>query len=451
MYIISMENSDSDIYSRLRYWLSEHANKWIIKDLCTKKRLIYCIFSIKNATNISNYIPSISTYCFSGSDGKCVETSKLGKNILIRKTVNTNEKFIKFLREYFFDNTILDGYFNNPDIKNSNTNFKNNKHVNQLFENIELKYYTKKIILELLNDQSYLKDQICSFCNKKFKTKANCNRHQKLFCKKKDELNENDGNDGNEGNDENTETTKNNNIKVVLNEINSMKNDIKEIIHNLHSSNSSNVVNNNNINSNNVSNSNVINNTINIQLNNLLSKKDKLNYHLNKVLDIDTFTENYKNNSKYHLTKDEAKVLLENSENSGINGYCEGLSTYLRKKYCLQLEDLTGDIQKYSECVLPFISNDCNLRSHYEKSNDGWVLVKSTDKIRKLLNISDQQIFNHHNKFIYYPKRGKKIGVNILLRKSDYLTIEKMLENDQKQKASNSKKSSIKMSKTKKT
>ena len=36
----------------------------------------------------------------------------------------------------------------------------------------------------------------------------------------------------------------------------------------------------------------------------------------------------------------------------------------------------------------------------------------------KLLNISDEQIFNHHSKPVYYPKKGKKPICNILLRKS---------------------------------
>jgi len=107
------------------------------------------------------------------------------------------------------------------------------------------------------------------------------------------------------------------------------------------------------------------------------------------------------------------------------------LNTYLKKKYCLQLEKLTGETKKYHECVLPYISNDANLRSHYEKRNNGWILVKSTDKIMKLLNISDQQIYNHHNKFVHYPKKGKKKAINILLRKSDYLDIEQMIKNDE--------------------
>ena len=164
-----------------------------------------------------------------------------------------------------------------------------------------------------------------------------------------------------------------------------------------------------------------------------------LDKFLHHVLDIDTFTENYKNDPDSFLSKDESQVLLENSETNGIDGYCEGLNTYLKKKYCLQLAKITGESKKYHECVLPYISNDSNLRSHYEKTNNGWVLVKSTDKIMKLLNISDQQIYTHHNKFVRYPKKGKKKAINILLRKSDYLDIEQLIKNEDKQKITTSK------------
>ena len=90
------------------------------------------------------------------------------------------------------------------------------------------------------------------------------------------------------------------------------------------------------------------------------------------------------------------------------------------------LNDLTGEEHEISNCVLPFISNDINLRAHYEKSLDGgWVLVKSIDKIKKIFTISDNQILNHHSRAIPYSKKWRKPIFNILLRKSDYLSIEK--------------------------
>ena len=56
-------------------------------------------------------------------------------------------------------------------------------------------------------------------------------------------------------------------------------------------------------------------------------------------------------------------------------------------------------------------------------------LVKSTDKIKKIISISDQQIFKHHNKNIYYSKkRGHSTVINIFLKKSDYTEVDKILQ-----------------------
>lgn len=425
--IVGLQNIDFVIYNKLHYWLESHANKWIITNFLQESKKLVCIFSTKNESTISNHVISLLKSCFSGKDKKSVTISKFKFNIFINNKINNNIQFINHLKEYFFTNV--------TDFNNISSN---------IFKNIQLKYYTKNYLLSLLRkniqDQDKNKDKeilfqeeknesniiesnedekneyikndkpnfICQFCNKIFKTSSNLNRHQKLHC----------------------------NLKInntLLEEFKSLKSNLKydlkgvtkitQIVKSLNPSNT--IVNSNN-------------NTINIQVNNL-SKQKMLDKFLHHVIDIDTFTENYKNDPDSFLSKDESQVLLENSETNGIDGYCEGLSTYLKKKYCLQLAKITGESKKYNECILPYISNDYNLRSHYEKTNNGWILVKSTDKIMKLLNISDQQIYNHHNKFVRYPKKGKKKAINILLRKSDYLDIEQMIKNKEKQKITTSK------------
>ncbi len=426
-FLIGIENVDNILYSRLHNWLLDHVNKWIIKKTFDQDEKITFILHTKNFSSLTNCINSLKKTCLSvkkieKNEKKCGETLKFKNNIFLKKTITTDDKFINILNDHFFNNIL-------------NINEKNDN----IFENIELKGYTKKFILSNLKNNIDIEKKICEMCHHKFKTTANCIRHQKTYCKKNNNIqNKNKNKDKDNNNKEikniNEDAIDNINekLKEFISNITQTNNVLNNTINNTVNNNNTinNTVNNNTVNNNTVNNNTVNNNTINIQVSNVLTKKDKLNIHLDKVIDIDTFTENYENNSKYHLTKDESQILLENSEHSGIIGYCEGLSTYLKKKYCLQLKDLTGDIQKYNECVLPFISNDCNLRTHYEKLNEGWVLVKSNDKIRKLVNISDKQIFNHHNRFIYYPKIGKKLAVNILLRKSDYLTIERMLDNN---------------------
>jgi hypothetical protein len=394
--IIGLHNIESVKYHLLCYWLQEYANKWIIKNNILDKNKIICIFNTNTQLTISKCILSLLKYCFPCKESKCIKISNFKSNIFINKKINTDQEFKKYLKSYFFQDI---------------TDFNNTP--SDIFDNIKLKYYTKETLLSQLQEEEKKEEKIideknskntedkvfkCDFCDKTFKSLYNCDRHKKFNCK---------------------EILNNlllDDIKTIKSKFNDIS-EIKQIIHNLQTPNT--IVNNNNN-----------NNTINIQVNNV-SKQKKLNQLLHNVIDIDTFTENYKNDPDLFLSKDESQVLLENSEINGIDGYCEGLSTYLKKKYCLQLEKITGEIKKYHECVLPYISNDYNLRSHYEKTNNGWILVKSTDKIMKLLNISDQQIYNHHNKFVHYPKKGKKKAINILLRKSDYLDIEQMIKNEE--------------------
>ena len=161
------------------------------------------------------------------------------------------------------------------------------------------------------------------------------------------------------------------------------------------------------------------NNQINIMNYNgkLHSKKDKLNLYFNNTIDFDTFIEKYKQDSRYQLTYDETKVLLENAEHLGINSYGHGLYTYLKKK-CLQMNELPNNTP--DELIMPFVNTDSNLRSHYEMTKDGWSRITSDDKIKKLVVISNDHIYTHHKKFIPLTSRQKQSVTNILLRKSDF-------------------------------
>ena len=162
------------------------------------------------------------------------------------------------------------------------------------------------------------------------------------------------------------------------------------------------------------------NNHINIMNYNgkLHSKKDKLNLYFNNTIDFDTFIEKYKQDSRYQLTFEETRVLLENAEHSGINSYGHGLYTYLKKK-CLQMTELPNNTP--DEIIMPFVNTDSNLRSHYEMTKDGgWSRITSDDKIKKLVVISNDHIYTHHKKFIPLTSRQKQSVTNILLRKSDF-------------------------------
>jgi hypothetical protein len=367
----------------IKPWLLKNCEKWIILN---KKSNIYIIFSTK-IIRLDSIIRSFKGFIF-----------RINENVkdivkINTKKINQEENFSQILKTYF--------------CKANNT-----------FDNIKLKGYTKKYLFSILEKNNDNDDdvniKICVYCSKSFQTKFNKIRHQRI-CKKKIII------------DEKTES----NIEYIINDKveNIVKNQLTNINDNM--TNMFKELNDKLTNVQQVSQiQQVTNNTnnVNIQINNYKTKKDKLNHYLKNMIDLDTFTDNYKNNEKYHLTKDETQTLLENFENLGVSSYGDGLLTYIKKKYCLQLADLLGDKKKYHEVILPFICSDINLRNHYELSQNGWLLNKNNDKIKNIVTISDQQIFNHHNRFICYSsKKGKNTVINIFLKKSDYSQIEPQL------------------------
>ena len=406
---INIKNEAKKFDAYIRQWMMQHCQKWIIKE---KDPQFFAIFETNSYTRSDSAIRGLKNVQLI-KIRKCEFKIELSKNILKTQTINTIKNFQNCLKVHFG--------LTNETISNTN----------EIFKTLELKGYTKKYLTSLIHEskQKLVSDLIplsssedkstsldddfqCEFCDKKFKNKFSKCRHEKN-CKKKD--------------DQKTNENQNDPNQTLSNEVKDLKNMVQSLTETIKTSINQNTNTNNiqcNVNSNNV-------NNVNIQINNnYMSKKDKLNHYFNNMIDIDTFTDNYKNNAKYHLTKDEAQVLLENSEKLGIPSYGEGLYTYLKKKYCLQLKDLTGQELKHYESILPFICADVNHRSHYEYlDKKGWVLLKLTDKLKKIVDISDKQIYDHNNKFICYPsKKGKITVINVFLKKADYSEIEDKLD-----------------------
>jgi hypothetical protein len=377
MKLFMIINNINDLcFQSLKYWICEQASKWIIRFNKNNSSEIIFIIDIKNYSKMSNLATAILNHI----NKKTNQSYNLSNLFKIKKEIKTNDQLIDYLQNYFND-----------------------------IENLELKGYSMKYLVNILNTPKKDNNQnICIYCNKEFKTLSSRNKHQKFNCHK----NEN---------------------KISMNK-NELTDDLIDKLCKKISENNMKIINNSNnktINNNTINNNTTNNNTINI---NLQTKIEKLNFYCNDTIDMDTFIKNYETNEKYQLTKEESALLLENIDNSGINSYGNGLASFLKRKYCLQFNDITGKTEEPKNCVLPFVSSDINLRSYYEKAPDGWMLVSSNDNIMKLLNISDEQIFNHHSKPVYYPKKGKKPICNILLRKSDYLTLSKKFSEKEKEK-----------------
>jgi hypothetical protein len=364
----------------IKPWLLKNCQKWIILN---EESNIYIIFSSNKSSRLDSIVRSLKSFIFSSN-----ENAKDNLKITTKKII-LDEKFSQILQTYF-----------------------------SKINNTEIKGYTKKYLLSLLekknDDDNNVNEKICAFCDKELLNKINRDKHQSKCRKRKN--NDNDLNFKNNNTDELKEE-----LKDFKNEISSQLNNMFKEFKNVQQVQQIQQVNNT---------TNNVNIQINNNNNNYKTKKDKLNHYLNlkNMIDIDTFINNYQYNEKYHLTKDESQILLENSQNMGVASYGDGLFTYLKKKYALQLQDLTGDDKKYHEVILPFVCSDINLRNHYELTPNGWLLNKNNDKLKNIVTISDQQIFNHMNRFICYSaKKGKNTVINIFLRKSDYSQIEPQL------------------------
>ncbi len=160
-------------------------------------------------------------------------------------------------------------------------------------------------------------------------------------------------------------------------------------------------------------NNTIINNTIKV------SNLDFLNSNFSNVIDIYTFIENYKN--KFGLTKEQSLTLLENYKNTGINSCIASIVYYLKKSAIEQYKELKGIDVEFENVILPFILSDKCLRDHFEKSNTGlWDKTTMIDNIRKIITITNDQIFKHHNETMFLHDSQKKRVVNGVLKASGY-------------------------------
>lgn len=157
------------------------------------------------------------------------------------------------------------------------------------------------------------------------------------------------------------------------------------------------------------------NNTINVKI----SKIKYLNLNFGNVIDINTFIENYRNN--YGLTFDQTKILLENYNNDGINGCISALVYYLKQSAIRQYKELKGQEIEIENIILPFLLSDKSLREHFEKSTNGnWDKTTMIDNIKRIVTITNDQVYKYHNKFMDFNAAQRKRIINGILKASAY-------------------------------
>ena len=171
------------------------------------------------------------------------------------------------------------------------------------------------------------------------------------------------------------------------------------------------------------SNNTTIINNINI------SKIEYLNTNFSNVIDMETFIENYRN--KYGLNEDQTRTLLENSQNDGINGCINSLFYYLKKSAMQQYKDMNGQAIEMHNIILPFILSDKYIRDHYEKSISGkWDKTTMIDNLKRIVSITNDQIYKHHNQFMGFNGPQRKRIINGILKASGFSNLDNITIKD---------------------
>jgi hypothetical protein len=274
--------------------------------------------------------------------------------------------------------------------------------------NLQNHYKSKKHILQqnIFNNIN----NICAFCNRSYKYQNSFHKHQQI-CKK---------NTINIVNNIDNNISEIDSLKIAINQINKdleivkLKNELKDktiTIKELENKNLQLQINNN------VINTTVINNNINNNIK--ISKIEFLNTNFRNVIDINTFTNNYKN--EYGLTKEQTAILLENYKSIDINRCINSIVFYLKTSAIKQYKYLYNIDIKMSDIILPFILTDSALRSHFEKTTNGnWDRIIMMDNINHIINITNDHIFKHHKEYMAFNGFEKKRLINGILKESGY-------------------------------
>jgi hypothetical protein len=274
------------------------------------------------------------------------------------------------------------------------------------------KHYNSKKHLNLEYNKNNRNSHKCDFCNKEFVTVNSYNKHVK-GCKSNNMVDKCKILE-----DEINKLKKEHEYKL---EIEKLKNELT--IKDLEISKKEIEKQNLQLQINNNSNNTTIINNINI------SKIEYLNSNFGNVIDIETFIENYRN--KYGLNEDQTRTLLENSQTDGINGCINSLFYYLKKSAMQQYKDMNGQDIEMHNIILPFILSDKYIRDHYEKSINGkWDKTTMIDNLKKIVSITNDQIYKHHNQFMGFNGPQRKRIINGILKASGFSNLDNITIKD---------------------
>ena len=124
-----------------------------------------------------------------------------------------------------------------------------------------------------------------------------------------------------------------------------------------------------------------------------------LNIHFSNVQTIEQFIDNLKN--KIPLAINDRKCLLETYNECGIDAFAETFSIIMKKYQSEQVE-------KGILPTMPLVCTDGNLRSIKEFHENGWITTQSNSSIDKMIDISNEQIYQTENTKVFITQKERK-------------------------------------------
>jgi hypothetical protein len=168
--------------------------------------------------------------------------------------------------------------------------------------------------------------------------------------------------------------------------------------------------------------------TNNVQLNNPIINSQKtiqfLNQNLPDMIDMETFIDNYKGD--YQLNEGETKTLLESYQLNGVKGYAKCLSFFLKDNCNRQLKD--KNIEYPKKISFPLTLTDSNLRSVKIKTEKGWDTTTDDQVLSRIIVISNDQVYLHHQTCIYLPETAKNTIISQIKKDNPFQKIKNSFE-----------------------
>ena len=287
---------------------------------------------------------------------------------LLKKTIDELKEILCNIEVKYNNGVILDNFelLMNVELDDVEENTEDIEEKKYLLSILNGDYEIIEKTKEIKERNNLNKKYICQYCNKEYSKNCHLRRHEKICKVKKDE-----------------EEKKDMQIEILKKEVNELKENNKGTI---------------------------INNTNYITTN-------YLNVNFQNMQTIENFLENLKN--KYKLSLTDRKCLLTTYHECGIDAFAETFSIIMKKYQSEQVEQ--GLLP-----TMPIVCTDGNLRSMKEYHESGWKTTQSDSNIDKMIDISNDQIYESEETMVHLSTKDRKKIYNRIKKDNSLLNLEEI-------------------------